>query len=31
MAMDSFDYGDDSIEIEIPAESVDITDQYVDP
>jgi hypothetical protein len=31
MAMDFFDYGDDSIEIEIPAESVDITDQYVDP
>jgi uncharacterized protein YciI len=30
MAMDFLDYGDRSIEIEIPAESVDITDEYVD-
>lgn len=30
MSMDMFDYGDESIEIEIPAESTDVTDEFVD-
>jgi hypothetical protein len=29
MAMDFLDYGDESIEVEIPAESVDITDEFL--
>jgi hypothetical protein len=31
MAMDFLDYGDQSIEVVIPAESVDITDEYLNP
>lgn len=30
MTMDMFDYGDDSIEIEVPAESIDVTDEFLD-